>query len=121
MNILGGDITINSTDDAINAANKDGLYTGVLTYSVNQLGGNVTVNSNGDGYDSNANINLIGGSAAISSRMNGGEAGIDYDGQYYISDDFSLNNNSGISGPDNFGGMQGGQQGGWGMPGGWGK
>ena len=121
VNILGGDITINSTDDAINAANKDGLYTGVLTYSVNQLGGNVTVNSNGDGYDSNANINLIGGSAAISSRMNGGEAGIDYDGQYYISDDFSLNNNSGISGPDNFGGMQGGQQGGWGMPGGWGK
>ena len=59
----------------------------------------------------------------ITSRMNGGEAGVDYDGQYYISDSFSLNNNSGISGPDNFGGgMQGGQGGfsGWGgqMPGG---
>ena len=123
VNILGGDITVNSSDDAINAANKDGLYKDELTYSLNQLGGSVTVSSNGDGYDSNGNINLIGGSAMITSRMNGGEAGVDYDGQYYISDSFSLNNNSGISGPDNFGGgMQGGQGGfgGWGgqMPGG---
>ena len=123
VNILGGDITVNSTDDAINAANKDDLYKGELTYSINQLGGNVTVNSSGDGYDANGNINLIGGSAVISSRANGGEAGIDYDGQYYISDNFSLNNNSGISGPDNFGGGMQGGQGGWGgqMPGGWGR
>lgn len=122
VNILGGDITVNSSDDAINAANKDDLYKGELTYSINQLGGNVTVNSNGDGYDANGNINLIGGSAMISSRANGGEAGIDYDGQYYISENFSLNNNSGISGPDNFGGGMQGGQGGWGgqMPGGWG-
>ena len=124
VNILGGEITVNSSDDAINAANKDDLYKGELTYSINQLGGSVIVNSNGDGYDANGNINLIGGSAVISSRANGGEAGIDYDGQYYISENFSLNNNSGVSGPDNFGGgMQGGQMpGGWGgqMPGGWG-
>ena len=128
VNILGGDITVNSSDDAINAANKDGLYTDELTYSLNQLGGSVTVSSSGDGYDSNGNINLIGGSAMITSRIGGGEAGVDYDGQYYISDSFSLNNNSGISGPDNFGGgMPGGQGGqggfgGWGgqMPGGWG-
>ncbi len=123
VNILGGDITVNSMDDAINAANKDDLYRGELTYSINQLGGNVTINSSGDGYDANGNINLIGGSAVISSRVNGGEAGIDYDGLYYISENFSLNNNSGISGPDNFGGGMQGGQGGWGgqMPGGWGR
>ena len=38
----------------------------------------------------------------------GGEAGIDYDGQIYISDEFQLNNNSGMSGPD---GMPGGMSG----------
>ena len=109
VNILGGDISITASDDAVNAANK---YEGQLTPSLNQLGGNVTLTSQGDGYDSNGNINLIAGSASITSRMNGGEAGIDYDGQYYISDDFQLNNNSGIAGPDNMGGgMMGGQGG----------
>ena len=112
VNILGGDITVSSSDDAINAANKDGLYKDELTYSLNQLGGTVTVNSNGDGYDSNGNINLIAGTAVISSRYNGGEAGVDYDGQYYCSESFQLNNNSGISGPDNMGGgMMGGNGG----------
>lgn len=112
VNIHGGDISIVSSDDAVNAANGDGLYEGVLDYSFNMTGGKLSINSKGDGIDSNGNINLVGGSAEIHSSYNGGEAGIDYDGQFYISDDFNLNNQSGTAGPDNMGGPGGfgGQQ-----------
>ena len=117
VNIYGGDLSIVSADDAINAANGDGLYEGVLDYSFNMMGGKLSINSQGDGIDSNGNINLIGGSAEIHSASMGGEAGIDYDGQLYISEDFSLNNQSGTAGPDGMGGRPG-QMGG--MPGGMG-
>ena len=104
VNIYGGDISVISSDDAINAANGDGLYEGVLDYSFNMMGGKLSINSQGDGIDSNGNINLMGGSAEIHSATQGGEAGIDYDGQLYISKDFSLNNQSGTAGPDGMGG-----------------
>ena len=104
VNIYGGDLSIVSADDAINAANGDGLYEGVLDYSFNMMGGKLSINSQGDGIDSNGNINLIGGSAEIHSATQGGEAGMDYDGQLYISENFSLNNQSGTAGPDGMGG-----------------
>ncbi|MCR5403139.1 MAG: carbohydrate-binding domain-containing protein [Butyrivibrio sp.] len=104
VNIYGGDVQVTSSDDAVNAANGDGVYEGELDYSFNMMGGNLTINSQGDGIDSNGNINLLGGSATINSTFNGGEAGIDYDGQLYISDDFDLNNNSSVAGPDGMGG-----------------
>ena len=108
VNIHGGDIKINSADDAINAANGDGVYEGELDYAFNMTGGTVNIKSNGDGIDSNGDVNLIGGSAQISSASVGGEAGIDYDGQIYISENFQLNNNGGMAGPD---GMPGGMNG----------
>ncbi len=113
VNIFGGDIDITSSDDAINAANKDGVYEGELDYSVNMTGGDVTVNSQGDGIDSNGNVNLVDGSANINSASNGGEAGIDYDGDLYVSDEFQLNNKSGVSGADMAPGQMGqpGEQG----------
>ena len=108
INIHGGDIKINSTDDAINAANGDGVYEGELGYAFNMTGGKISIKSSGDGIDSNGDVNLIGGSAEISSASRGGEAGIDYDGQIYISVDFQLSNNSGTAGPDTVpGGMNG--------------
>ena len=107
VNIYGGDLSIVSADDAINAANGDGLYEGVLDYSFNMMGGKLSINSQGDGIDSNGNINLIGGSAEIHSATQGGEAGMDYDGQLYISDNYSLNNQSGTAGPDGMSGMPG--------------
>ena len=110
VNVLGGDISIVSSDDAINAANADGVYEGELDYSFNMLGGRVVINSKGDGIDSNGNVNLIGGSATINSASGGGEAGIDYDGQYYISNNFNLNNKSGVSGADMMPGQMNGQQ-----------
>ena len=114
VDIYGGDISIVSSDDAINAANGDGVYEGELDYSFNMMGGKVVINSKGDGIDSNGNVNLIGGSATINSASGGGEAGIDYDGQYYISNNFNLNNSSGVSGadmmPGNMNGQMPGQQ-----------
>lgn len=113
VNIYGGNVSINAADDAINAANGDGLYEGELDYSFNMMGGKVVINSSGDGIDSNGNINLIGGSATIKSASNGGEAGVDYDGDLYISDQFQLNNGSGVAGPDGMpGDMMGGDMGG---------
>jgi hypothetical protein len=114
VNIAGGRIIVTATDDGINAANADAVYEGVLGYSVNITGGDVTVTTSADGIDSNGNVNLIGGSASIRSASAGGEAGIDYDGELYVSDDFRLNNLSGVAGPDNMGGAPG-QMGG--MPG----
>ena len=123
VNVFGGDIAIRSTDDAINAANGDGLYEGQLDYAFNMTGGRVEIaSSQGDGIDSNGHVNLIGGVASISSAYNGGDAGIDYDGQYYVASAFSLNNQSGTAGPDGMpGGMMNAQNGGFsqndGMPG----
>ena len=111
VNVLGGDVSIVSSDDAINAANGDGVYEGELDYSFNMLGGKVVINSNGDGIDSNGDVNLIGGGAQINSAAGGGEAGIDCDGQYYISDQFDLNNRSGVSGADMMPGQVGGMNG----------
>lgn len=107
VNIYGGDLSIVSSDDAINAANGDGLYEGVLDYSFNMMGGRLVINSRGDGIDSNGNVNLIGGSAEIHSGAVGGEAGIDYDGQLYVGPDFQMNNQSGAEGPEGMGGMPG--------------
>ena len=108
VNLFGGDVNVTSTDDAINAANKDGVYEGELEYSVNMTGGDLTVVSGGDGIDSNGNVNLVGGTAEIRSSSVGGEAGIDYDGEFYVSDEFELNNNSGVAGPDGVPGQMGG-------------
>ena len=107
VNVYSGKIDINAQDDAVNAANSDKTYASELRFAVNILGGTITINSRGDGIDSNQDINLIAGTITINSASNGGEAGIDYDGDYYVSDDVVLNNNSGVSGPDMMGGFGG--------------
>ncbi|MBQ8136909.1 MAG: carbohydrate-binding domain-containing protein [Clostridia bacterium] len=107
VNIHSGNITVNSSDDAVNAANTDAAYEGELTYAINVTGGALKVTSGADGLDSNGDINLVGGSVSIRSASFGGEAGMDYDGSLYVSGDVSLNNQSGIAGPDNMGPMNG--------------
>ncbi|MBR2254490.1 MAG: carbohydrate-binding domain-containing protein [Candidatus Methanomethylophilaceae archaeon] len=109
VNLFGGDGTVRSTDDAVNAANGDGTYVGVLTYSVNVTGGTWTLTSNADGLDSNGNVNMVGGTVTIRSASVGGDAGIDYDGQLYVSSEATLNNYSGTAGPDRMPGGMGGQ------------
>ena len=116
VNIFGGSVQVSATDDAINATQQDNT----LTASLNITGGTVNVQSRGDGLDCNGNVNLLGGTITINSASFGGEAGIDYDGAYYVASGVTLNNNSGVSGPDG-GGMRGGMGGqGFGNRGGWG-
>ena len=108
VNLFGGTVSVTSTDDGVNAANSDGTYAD-LGYSINVDGAKLTVNApRADGLDSNGNINLISGSATIKSASTGGDAGMDYDGALYVSDDFDLNNQSGVSNMG--GGMMGGMQ-----------
>ena len=117
VNLAGGTVSVTSTDDGVNAANSDGTYAAELAYSINVTGASVTVSApRADGFDSNGNINLVSGSATISSASTGGDAGFDYDGQLYISDEFTLNNASGVTSMG--GGMMGGQMGQMGQMGG---
>ncbi len=109
VNLFGGSATVNSTDDAVNAANSDGTYVGVLDYSVNVTGGTWALVSGADGIDSNGDVNLLGGTVTIRSATVAGDAGIDYDGQLYVSSEATLNNYSGVSGPDMMFGQNGGQ------------
>ena len=61
VNLFGGNGTVNSNDDGINAANSDGTYSDELEFSVNITGGSWRINAGGDGIDSNGNINITGG------------------------------------------------------------
>ncbi len=108
VNLFGGNTTLRASDDGVNAANSDGTYSEELDFSINITGGRWTVNAAGDGLDSNGNINVTGGYISVTSGSTGGEAGIDFDGVCYISDNATLINNSGISGPDGGGAVPGG-------------
>lgn len=110
VNLFGGTVNVTAAEDGVNAANSDGTYAS-LGYSVNIDGGSLTISSRADGIDSNGNVNLISGSATISSASNGGDAGIDYDGSLYVSESFTLNNQSGVTSMGAMGGMMGGMGG----------
>ena len=75
VKINGGDITINASDDGINAGNKSSDYS--TTIEIN--GGNVTIKmgqGDTDGIDSNGNIYINGGTINIT-----GQSPFDYDGE----------------------------------------
>lgn len=90
--ISGGEIKINSTDDAINAAGGDDLGAGggfgkdAFSSSgssyINISGGTIYFTAGGDGIDSNGDINISGGTitAFINSSMDNGA--IDCDGTF---------------------------------------
>ncbi len=117
VNLFGGTGSLNASDDAVNAANKDGTFSDELTFSVNITGGSWEIGSSGDGIDSNGNINITGGSVTIRSASGGGEAGLDYLGSLYVADG-TLTNYSGISFDSGQGGMPGSAPGRGRMPGG---
>ena len=84
VNIEGGDILVNSTDDGLNAAgdSQDGSQ---QNYSVNISGGNIKIIPGGDGIDSNGDLNVSGGNILVDGPSNGGNASIDYDGTATIT------------------------------------
>lgn len=73
--VNGGDITINASDDGINAAHKSDAYSPVIEIN----GGNIRITMDAgdtDGLDSNGDIIINGGTVDITGR-----SACDYDGK----------------------------------------
>lgn len=87
VEISGGDVSITSSDDGINAQNSDGTSR-VGTIGDGRLaisGGKVYVNSGGDGLDSNGTIIISGGETYVDGPLNDGNGAIDCDGEINIT------------------------------------
>ena len=87
ITINGGDITIYSTDDGVNAANKNAQQSEIF-FAMN--GGNLTVEvgqGDTDPIDSNGNITVTGGTIKMT-----GQTGFDFDGTAtYTGGDIYIN------------------------------
>lgn len=84
VNVLGGEITVNSSDDAVNGSGEteDGTEAKI---SVNISGGSLKIVTGGDGIDSNGDLNISGGILSIDGPGDDGNAPIDYDGSAVIT------------------------------------
>ena len=84
VNVLGGEITVNSSDDAVNGSGEteDGTEAKI---SVNISGGSLKIVTDGDGIDSNGDLNISGGILSIDGPGDDGNAPIDYDGSAVIT------------------------------------
>ena len=91
VNISGGTVNVNASDDGINATggtSSDGGFGGGMDQvqegvAVNISGGVITVNAQGDGLDSNGNVTVSGGTTVIYGPANNGS--LDYNGTADIS------------------------------------
>jgi len=88
MIFAGGDVSINSTDDGINAANKhgsvaDGQYDSACQIYFN--GTNIYVSAAGDGIDSNGCAQFNDGTILIEGPSDSGNSAIDTNGGYVIN------------------------------------
>ena len=117
ITINGGDITIYSTDDGVNAANKNAQQNEIF-FTMN--GGNLTVEvgqGDTDPIDSNGNITVTGGTIKMT-----GQTGFDFDGTAtYTGGDIYLNGEKQteiVNSMPGGGGPNGGPQGGGPAPGG---
>ena len=94
--INDGDITINASDDGINAVDKSESSQEDITQANQEMrrpmmmggstnadltinGGSVYINANGDGIDSNGTVTLNGGSLLIDGPVSGGDQAFDYE------------------------------------------
>lgn len=83
VNVFSGTISIQSTDDCINAANAD--LTG-YSYELNIFGGTITAQSDsGDGFDSNGDLTISGGSVTVWTANAADNEPLDADGTVTVS------------------------------------
>lgn len=71
IDISGGEVSVTSTDDGLNASSKK------IEPYISISGGSLYVNSEGDGLDSNMNITISGGEVYVDGPSNDGNASID--------------------------------------------
>lgn len=86
--ISGGNISIVSSDDGINAANGDsapGQQVGGDSLLIEISGGTVMIDAGGDGVDSNGNLSVSGGLLLINGTVSMGDSALDYEGEGMIS------------------------------------
>lgn len=91
INLLGGNINLKTSDDAINASdgkqdkkiNQEGVY-------IRILGGDINIDSIMDGIDSNGDLYLEGGKVFISASENDNERIIDYNGKVECNIGFEM-------------------------------
>ena len=83
VNVFSGSISIQSTDDCINAANAD--LSG-YSYELNIFGGTITAHSDsGDGFDSNGDLTISGGYVTVWTANAADNEPLDADGTVTIS------------------------------------
>jgi len=89
VDIQGGDITVNASDDGLNASDGSGSdkAPGQATEGaeIRISGGVLTGKAGGDGIDSNGDLIISGGTVVVDGPSDGGNAPIDYDGKGVIS------------------------------------
>lgn len=93
--IQGGDITLNVTDDGLNAAGgMDGSGFGKRSDTFTQSGdtpsivisgGSVSITASGDGIDANGTLEIAGGTVTVSGPTYGDTSVLDYDRSGTIS------------------------------------
>lgn len=83
VNVFSSSISIQSTDDCINAANAD--LSG-YSYELNIFGGTITARSdNGDGFDSNGDLTISGGYVTVWTANAADNEPLDADGTVSVS------------------------------------
>lgn len=83
VNIYSGNITIYSSDDCINAANKE---LSDYSFAINISGGKIwAYSSGGDGFDSNGTIDISGGSVTVWTANTADDQPLDADGKITVS------------------------------------
>ncbi len=96
--IYGGDIKIEASDDAMNAANSDlgtsspgapggrpGSSSSGYAFDLQILGGKIYCNSGGDGIDSNKALTIRGGETVVLSSKQQDNSALDVDGTLTIT------------------------------------
>ena len=83
VNIYSGNITVYSSDDCINAANKE---LSDYSFAINISGGKIwAYSSGGDGFDSNGTIDISGGSVTVWTANTADDQPLDADGKITVS------------------------------------
>lgn len=87
---VDGNVTVTSTDDALNASDGSSSSEGGMEMSNPELmividGGQLVVDAEGDGIDSNGTITINGGSVYVNGSVMGGNGAIDAAGEVSVN------------------------------------
>ncbi len=87
VEISGGEISVKSVDDGINAADGTKTQVNVANNNCHIIisGGEIQVDAQGDGIDSNGSFLLSGGTLVVSGSTNGMNAALDADGSIIVN------------------------------------